>query len=136
MGGTHVLSCASAWLCLGGMQSHMKEALSLAASLPDSDLMSVSKGPLSPPPAHPLPDTHTLPVSRLALSSKNTHKMQVKTQRCDRKHAGQRTHADVASSHSEPGLSSPKTGRVSADQTNTHNLIILQLHNYYDYRHK
>lgn len=97
VGGTHVLSCASAWLCRGGMQSHMKEALSLAASLPDSDLMSVSKGPLSPPPAHPLPDTHTLPVSRLALSSKNTHKMQVKTQRCDRKRAGQRTHADVAS---------------------------------------
>lgn len=25
-GGTHVLSCASACLCLGGMQSHMKEA--------------------------------------------------------------------------------------------------------------
>lgn len=56
-GGTHVLSCASACLCLGGMQSHMKEALSLAASLSDSDLMSVSKGPLSPPPP---PDTHYL----------------------------------------------------------------------------
>lgn len=53
VGGTHVLSCASAWLCLGGMQSHMKEALSLAASLPDSDLMSVSKGPLSPPSSPP-----------------------------------------------------------------------------------
>lgn len=47
-GGTHVLSCASACLCLGGMQSHMKEALSLTTSLSDSDLMSVSKGPLSP----------------------------------------------------------------------------------------
>lgn len=62
--------------------------------------------------------------------------MQVKTQRCDRKHTSQLTNADVASSHSERGLSFPKTGRVSEDQTNTHNLIILQLHNYYDYHHK
>lgn len=63
--------------------------------------------------------THTTCQQTNPQLQKTVHKMQVKTQRCDRKHTGQLSEADVSSSHSERGLGFPKTGRVSEDQTNT-----------------
>lgn len=80
----------------------------------------------------PLPDT--LPVSRLTLSSKNTHSQKcIWKQGCNHKRSGLHiTHIQMCPSHSEWALSFPQTGRVNEDQTNTQNPIILRLLNYYD----
>lgn len=77
-GGTHVSSCASPCLCLGGMRSHMKEALFLSASLWDSSLVSVSKAPLSPSwhttcqQINPQLQKHTQPQMHVKTHTQNT----------------------------------------------------------------
>lgn len=105
-GGTHVLSCASACLCLGGMQSHMKEAFFFSPPhLSETRIWCPSQKRHCPPP-------DTLPVSRLnpQLRKHTQQHVRVKTHRCSGRHVGLRTHTQTHAHTCRCALCTQPTG--------------------------